>query len=75
MNARLIIELGDVQTANAVHGALIPEMDDGPNGSTTHLSLEGIVLTADITGTDLSTLRAALNGFVRLLDASRRSIE
>ncbi len=73
MDARISLDLGDSHTARAVHAALLPEMAEGPDGSSAQLRLDGIALVADIVADDLSTLRAAMNGFVRLADAARRA--
>lgn len=73
MDAQVSLDLGDPRTAEAVHAALIPEMDEGPDGSSVELRRDGATLIADLHGKDLSTLRAALNSFIRLADAAQRA--
>ncbi len=72
--AHLTVVLADPQAANAVHAALAPECDEGPEGSAVVMTVDGATLTADIQANDLSTLRAALNSVVRLLDAAQQTI-
>ncbi len=73
MDAQVALDLGDPRVAEAVHVALGPEMDEGPEGSSVQLQRDGTRLVADIQAHDLSTLRAAMNSFVRLADAARRA--
>lgn len=72
--AQLTVVLADPQTALAVHAALAPECDEGPEGSSVTMTVDGASLSASIEAKDLSTLRAALNSVVRLLDAAERTV-
>ena len=73
MHASIEISLLDERVAAAVHEALLPEAAEGPEGSTTSLSRDGARLHAEVEAVDLSSLRAAINSVVRLLDAAARS--
>ncbi len=72
--AQLSIVLPDPKIAQAVHAALAPECDEGPEGSSVVMTVDGATLHAEIDAKDLSTLRAALNSVVRLLDAAQRTV-
>lgn len=72
--ATLSFDLGDPGRADAVLGALAPEVADGPEGTTTAIRCDGTVLHADLEAQTVSGLRAALNGVVRLLDAAMRTL-
>lgn len=71
MKAQLTFEL-EPTVAAAVHAALLPEVAEGPTGSTTVLTRSDGQIVADIEADTLSTLRAAINNVVRLLDAAER---
>jgi len=62
----------DAGIAAAVAEALAPELLEGPEGSTARLAQDGDVLRLHIEAHDASTLRAALQSAVRLLDAALR---
>ncbi len=74
-HAHLSVVLPDPEAARAVHAALAPECDEGPEGSTVTMTVEAATILADIEAVDLSTLRAALNSVIRLLDAAQRTVE
>lgn len=58
--------------ARALHGALSPEATDVPK-TTTALDLAGPELRVRIAAEDLSSLRAALNSYLRWVDAAARA--
>ena len=62
----------DVQDAAALRAALDPEQ--GPDGTTTRWSTESGRLTAHLEADDLSALRAAIQGALRLADAAARAL-
>lgn len=72
--ASLTFPFDDEPTARSVLRALEPEAAEGPDGTTTHLSLDGTTLHVEVTGNDLSGLRAAIHSVVRLLDAAQRTL-
>ena len=61
--------------ANAVLGALQPEVADSAGGSRVALRLEGAILHAAIQAPDLASLRANVNSVARLADAALRSVK
>ncbi len=70
--ARLQLPCTDLESAQAAMAALRVELADGPSGSTASLELahEPLALELTIAAPDVSTLRAALSGAVRLLDTA-----
>lgn len=72
--AELSVDLHDEAVAHAVHQALLPEAAEGPEGSSTDLRRDGSVVHATLEAADVSTLRAALNSVLRLLDAAQRTV-
>lgn len=65
-HATVRLEASDAQAAEAVRRALQVELGDGPAGVVTALRCEGAVLVADLKAAELSGLRAAVTGLVRL---------
>lgn len=63
----------DAATADAVRRALLPEAHDPPEGSQVALEQEGPLLHLHVGAPDLGSLRAALHGSVRLVDAALRA--
>ncbi len=64
------------RAAQIVHGAIAPEMDDGPSDrSTQEITLEGKQLLLSITAEDVSPLRASLNNTWRWLKLTSELIE
>lgn len=72
--ATLAFGLPDTDSARAVASALLVEVADGPEGSTTTLRVEDATLHAGLEADSVSGLRAALNSLVRLLDAAVRTL-
>ncbi len=70
--ASFTIPCTDEREASVLLEAVRVEADEGPEGTTTELSSEGSVLNLELTGGDLSGLRAAIHSVLRLLDAARR---
>lgn len=72
--ASFTIPCADDQEASVLLEAVRVEADEGPDGTTTTLTRDGAVLCLELTGDDLSVLRAAVHSVLRLLDAARRSM-
>ena len=73
--ATLRLDAPDAAAADAVRRALLVELGDGPDGVVTTLRTEGAVLVADVKAAELSGLRAAVTGLVRLGGAALASLE
>lgn len=69
--ATLVFHTSD-SLARALHGALSPEATDVPKTTTT-LEVAGPELRVRIVAEDLSSLRAALNSYLRWVDAAERA--
>ncbi len=52
--------------------AVVVELDEGPEGSTCQADRNGAVIRMVLEARDVSTLRAALNGVVRLVETAHR---
>lgn len=63
----------DVEHPEAVAQAVALEVADGPEGSSAHLRVEADALDVVVEADTVSSLRAALNSVVRLLDAAART--
>lgn len=74
LHARFEIPVG-ADAAEAVHAALVPEADEGPEGSTIRLTRRDAEIRIDIEADDVSTLRAAMHSMLRLFEAARASVE
>jgi tRNA threonylcarbamoyladenosine modification (KEOPS) complex Pcc1 subunit len=70
----LEIPCHDAEVAEAVHGAIAIEAADGPEGSQVTLRRDGSVLAVTVEATDLSGLKAASHGLVRLVDLAIRAV-
>lgn len=70
--ASVTIPCTDPDEARVLRQALEVEVADGPEGTTAILTVEGSDLTVAVEAGDVSSLRAALNSVLRLLDAARR---
>ena len=70
--ATFSIPCGDERLAKAIYQAVSVEAADGPDGTTTELSLGDSGLDVAISARDASGLRAAVHGVLRLLDAAQR---
>jgi tRNA threonylcarbamoyladenosine modification (KEOPS) complex Pcc1 subunit len=71
LRAWVELELGDAKLANAVVRAL--ESDRKARRSDLELSSKGGAVRLSIVSEDASSLRAALNTYLRLIDACARS--
>lgn len=72
--ASLNFTFDDEPTASAIHQALAPEAQEGPEGTHTVLRRDDATIEAHIEADDLSGLRAAIHSVVRLLDAAQRTL-
>ena len=72
--ATLRLDAPDPAAADAVRRALLVELADGPAGVVTRLRCEGSAILADVQADDLSGLRAAITGLVRLGSAALASL-
>lgn len=70
--AAFTIPCVDNREASVLHDAVAVEADEGPEGTTTQISVDDAVLQVAIQADDLSGLRAAVHSALRLLDAARR---
>ncbi len=68
-SAEVELQLGSAAVAAAVARAIAVEMAETTDHATVHCTVEGPVVRARITARDLSGLRAAMTGFIRLCDA------
>ncbi len=71
--ADIALPFASAAVASTVARALAVELADAPEGARVTLDVEGSMVTAHITAPELSALRAAMTGFVRLADAASRS--
>ena len=60
----------DPATARSVHGALLPETGSDVPKTTSRLALEPDGVRVLVQADDLSSLRAAVNSYVRWVDAA-----
>lgn len=72
--ATLRLAAADPASADAVRRSLLVELADGPGGVRTTLSVDGSALVAQVRADDLSGLRAAVTGLVRLGNAALASL-
>jgi tRNA threonylcarbamoyladenosine modification (KEOPS) complex Pcc1 subunit len=72
--ASLRLAARDAAAAQAVAAALAPEAADGPEGAAASVAADGAAVVLEVAASDLSTLRAALHGLVRLADVAARAI-
>lgn len=72
--AELAFDCGSPGTAALLERTLRAEATEGPEGSTVRLVIEGPQVIAHVTGTDLATLRAAVNSVARLADTALRTL-
>lgn len=70
--ASLAVPCTDPDEARVLHQALEVETRDGPEGSTVTLRVQDATIAIEVEAPDTSTLRAALNSVLRLLDAAQR---
>ncbi|MEM2339712.1 MAG: KEOPS complex subunit Pcc1 [Candidatus Bathyarchaeia archaeon] len=74
--ARIILRLGSRRMANALFRALEPEAKSAPTGrSGVGISRKGNVVEISILSRDLSSLRAAVNTYLRLASACQGTLE
>lgn len=73
--AMIRLPMGDTETADVLGKAVAVEASDGPEGTTTSVSQDGEHVCVEVTAANVSDLRAAVNGILRLLDAAQRSIQ
>lgn len=69
------LEFASPAEARIVHDAVAVEADEGPEGTTMEMSLDGSALAVELTGADVSGLRAAMHSALRLLDAAQRIVQ
>jgi tRNA threonylcarbamoyladenosine modification (KEOPS) complex Pcc1 subunit len=72
--AELTFDCGSAGTAALLLRTLGAEATEGPEGSSVRLSAEGQTVHAAIAGTDVATLRAAINSVARLADTALRTL-
>jgi KEOPS complex subunit Pcc1 len=66
--AEFELDLG--QEAKNIYGALFPELSEDYRRTRTTLRLEGNLLILNVEATDIVSMRAALNGWFRLIKIS-----
>lgn len=71
--ASVRIPCTDAAEARMLLGAVGPEIAEGPEGTSGSLELAGDALELRLEGMDVSGLRAALHGALRLLDTAQRT--
>ncbi len=72
-DAELRLECPSSQAAIWILAAVSPELEDGPEGATCDVKVDGSAVVAKLSAPDVSTLRAAINTVTRLVDAAQRS--
>jgi len=74
--AKIILRFGSRRMANAVFGAMEPEAKAAPTGrSGVGISKAGNAVEISIRSRDFSSLRAAVNTYLRLASACQEAIE
>lgn len=72
--ARLVFSYSSSGTASAIHGALAPEAEVAEVPKTrAQITREGAEVCVRIEAAELSALRAALNSYLRWVDAAERA--
>ena len=76
MRCSITIPFGDERSASSVLGAVEPERSFSPSGRT-HVSVqrEGSSILLDIVSEDITSMRAAINSYVRWLILGSRMAE
>lgn len=72
--AELTFDCGSASTAILLERTLRAEADEGPQGSSVRLRVEGAIVHASLDGRDVATLRAAINSVARLADTALRTL-
>ncbi len=73
--ASLTAPCTDLEEARVLYQALEVEVADGPEGTKVTLAVDGTTLAVAVEAEDVSSLRAALNSVLRLMDAARRTAD
>ena len=75
LRCSLELDLGDEWLADLVHRALLPEVRSPPSfRSSATVGREGTKVVLTVESGDVSSLRAALNGYLRVLSAVLETI-
>ncbi|HLF16041.1 MAG TPA: KEOPS complex subunit Pcc1 [Candidatus Thermoplasmatota archaeon] len=73
--AELELPCASADAARWVLAAVAKETESGPEGTTCSIVADGAMLRVRLEAGDVASLRAALQGVVRLVDAAHRVVE